>query len=70
MMFKLNIRAIGKNDVEDNLGTGYDVRFRNVAVIIVLDDSIRTYSGRSEYMFVDSVKGNGTHRIYNIATNT
>jgi hypothetical protein len=67
MMFKLDIRAIGKNDVKDNLGTGYGVRIKNVAVIIVLDDSICTYSGRSEYMFVNSVKDNGTHRI---STNT
>lgn len=27
-----------------------------------------SYSGRSEYMFIDSVKDNETHRIYNIAT--
>jgi len=27
-----------------------------------------SYSGRSEYMFVDFVKDNETHRIYNIAT--
>ena len=40
-MFKLDIRIIGENDVEDGFGAGYGVRFRNVAVIIVVDDSIR-----------------------------
>jgi len=41
MMLKLNIRTIGENDVEGSLGASYGVRFGNVTVIIVVDDSVR-----------------------------
>jgi hypothetical protein len=40
MMFKLDIRAIGENNVEDSLGASYGVRFKTMAVIIVVDDSV------------------------------
>ena len=67
MMFKLHIRAISENNVEGSLGVGYGVRFRNMTVIIVVDDT-RILRRQVRIHVYRLSKGIETHRICNIAT--
>ena len=68
MMFKLDIQAISENDVEGSLGAGYGVRFRNMTVIIVVDDSVRILRRQIRIHVYSLSKGIETDRICNIAT--